>query len=62
MTPKARYSFMIDPELAEGLKALKAKDGASESESIRRALADYLKKKGVTVKAPRPRVRARSRS
>ena len=62
MTPKARYSFMIDPELAEGLKVLKARDGASEGESIRRALVDYLKRKGVTVKAPRKRANTRNRS
>ena len=62
MTPKKNYNFMIDPELAEGLKTLKARDGASEGESIRRALADYLKKKGVTVKAPRKRAVTRPRS
>ncbi len=62
MTPKIRHTFMIDPELADGLKALKERDGASEGESIRRALAAYLKKNGVTVKAPRPRASPRSRS
>ena len=61
MTPKKRYTFMIDPELADGLKRLKERDGASEGESMRRALAAYLKGKRVTVKAPRPRVRARDR-
>ena len=59
MTPKKRYTFMIDPELADGLKTLKERDGASEGESIRRALVDYLKKKGVTVKAPRQRANTR---
>jgi|TARA_B100000315_G_scaffold252867_1_gene290557 hypothetical protein len=47
MTPKKGYNFMIDPELAEGLKVLKQRDGASEGESIRRAIAAYLKRKGV---------------
>ena len=61
MTPKIRHTFMIDPEFAEGLKVLKERDGASEGESIRRALADYFKKKGVTVKAERKRVVARKR-
>ena len=51
MTPKKNYNFMIDPELAEGLKVLKERDGASEGETIRRALVDYFKKKGVKVKA-----------
>ena len=51
---------MIDPELAEGLKALKRRGGASEGESIRRALADYLKKRGV-IKAGRKRAGTRKR-
>ena len=62
MTPKKAYTFMIDPELDAALKALKARDGASEGESIRRALVDYLKKKGVTVKAPRKRASTRGPS
>ena len=45
---KRMCSFMIDPELAEGLKALKRRGGASEGESIRRALADYLKKRATS--------------
>ena len=60
MTLKKSYHFMIDPELDKGLKALKRRDGASEGESIRRALAAYLKRKGVT-KTGRKRVAARKR-
>ena len=60
MTPKKACTFMIDPELAAGLKALKSRDGASEGEIIRRALAAYLKKQGV-MKAERKRVVARKR-
>lgn len=52
MTPRKLYTFYIDPELADGLKALKDKTGAPESESIRRALAVYLRKQGV-IKANR---------
>ncbi len=55
MMPKKLYSFKIDPELREGLKALKRRDGASEGESCRRALADYLQRKGVMKKAGRKR-------
>ena len=47
------YSFAIDQELAEALKRLKARDGVPESESIRRALAIYLKQKGVLTTAKR---------
>ena len=60
MTPKKACTFMIDPELAEGLKALKRRDGASEGEIIRRSLAAYLKRQGV-MKAERKRVMPRSR-
>ena len=57
MTPKKLCNFYLDPELVEGLKALKERDGASEGESVRRALARYLKRQGVIKKAT-PRRRA----
>ena len=52
MSPKKPYSFLIDLELLEALKALKDRDAAPESETIRRALRDYLKKRGV-LKSPK---------
>lgn len=61
MTPRKLYNFYIDPELAEGLKALKEKTGAPEAESVRRALSEYLKKQGV-MKTERPRAVTRKRS
>ena len=60
MTPRKLYNFYIDPELAEGLKALKEKTGAPEAESIRRALFEYLRKQGV-IKADRKRAITRKR-
>jgi hypothetical protein len=54
------YTFYIDPELAAGLKTLKEHTGAPEAESIRRALAEYLRKRGV-VKADRKRASTRQR-
>ena len=60
MTPRKRYSFWIDDEQAVGLKAVKVRDGVLESEQIRRAINDWLKKKGVK-KTGRKRVMARSR-
>ncbi len=36
------YNFYIDVELADGLKAIKARDGISESEQIRRAIKVWL--------------------
>jgi hypothetical protein len=46
---KRRTSFFLDPELSDGLKALKARDGVAEGEAIRRAIADYLAKRGIRV-------------
>lgn len=61
MPRKTMSSFMIDPELAAGLEALKRRDGASKGESIRRALAAYLKRKGV-MKSARKRAATRKRA
>jgi len=63
MTPKRVYSFMIDPELSETLKAVKERDGISEGEQIRRALKAWFTAKRVKVKSERKRVvKTRSRS
>ena len=59
MTPKKHYGFMIDPELDAALKTVKERDGISEGEQIRRALREWMKRKGVTVKAPRQRASTR---
>lgn len=47
MTPRKLYNFLIDPDLAEGLKAMKARHGVAESEQVRRALREWLTKHGV---------------
>ena len=63
MSPKKRTSLFLDPELLEGLKALKAEHGTPEAESVRRAIADYLRRQGVGVeKAERKRAVTRKRS
>ena len=56
-------NFLIDADLAHGLKAVKERDGIAESEQIRRALRNYLKDKGVltTVAGTRTRVRKAGR-
>lgn len=51
MTPKRLYNFWIDPDLDDGLKAVKAQDGIPESEQIRRALREWLEKRGVITRA-----------
>ena len=61
MTARRRYSFWIDEEQAKGLKAVKERDGVLESEQIRRAINDWLEKKGVR-NPERKRAGARKRS
>ena len=61
MTLRRKYSFWIDDEQADGLKAIKERDGVLESEQIRRAINDWLQKKGV-MKAERKRAVTRKRS
>ena len=61
MALRKRTSVFLDPELLEGLKALKARDGMPEAEAIRRAIADYLDRRGVNIKAGRKRAVTRSR-
>ena len=55
------YNFAIDPELRAGLRRVKARDGISESEQIRRGIRLWLKRKGVRLETPRPPVRTRHR-
>lgn len=43
---KRLHSFLLDPELAAGLKRVKQRDGIGEGEQVRRALARWLKSKG----------------
>jgi hypothetical protein len=59
--PRKRYSFWIDDEQADGLKVVKERDGVLESEQIRRAINNWLEKKGVR-KADRERRTTRRRS
>lgn len=61
---KKRYSFFISDDLNSGLKSLKERDGVPEAESIRRAVGEYLTKKGIASvkKAERKRAVTRPRS
>ena len=56
------YNFYIDPDLADGLKAIKARDGISESEQIRRAIRTWLEAKGHRLKPKTTKGGKRSRS
>jgi hypothetical protein len=61
MPSKRRYTFWINEAEAEGLKRVKDADGIAESEQIRQAIRDWLRRKGIT-QAPRRRVSPRRRS
>ena len=57
MSPyRKMHAFYLDPELAEGLKALKAERGVPESEQVRRAVRMWLEAEGVSV-TPKKRAR-----
>ena len=46
-------NFWIDPDLAEGLKVIKTRDGVSEAEQMRRGIKMYLESKGLKFKSAR---------
>ncbi len=45
-----RVNFFISPDLADGLKAIKERDGIPESEQIRRGIRMWLDTKGLKPK------------
>jgi hypothetical protein len=61
MSPRKRYAFWIDPDLETGLKALKARDGMPEAEAVRRAIGEFLTKKGIATAGKADRKRATTR-
>jgi len=61
MTPASKtFTFAIPDELKVGLQAVKERDGISEAEQIRRAIAMWLESRGV-IKAERKRADTRKR-
>ena len=46
MSPKKAYTLKMDPELIAALREIKARDGISESEQIRRGIQLWLESKG----------------
>ena len=63
MSPKKPYTLKIDPELLDALRAIKTRDGISESEQIRRGIQLWLDSKGGTSRrAERKRAATRKRS
>jgi predicted transcriptional regulator len=62
MTPKTLTNFRIDDALLEALQALNAREPDGVSFHVRRAIREYLGRKGVTVKSERKRAVTRKRS
>ena len=60
MTPLKRFTFWIEEDQVESLGKVRQRDGVLPSEQIRRALADWFKKKGV-MKTGRKRADTRKR-
>ena len=53
------HSYYLDEELAEGLDAIRDRDGILPSEQVRRAIAMWLKSKGY--KPPQKRKRGKAK-
>jgi predicted DNA-binding protein len=62
MTPQTKtFTFALPNDLKAGLQAVKERDGLTEAEQIRRAIAAWLQSRGV-IKAERKRPASRRRS
>jgi hypothetical protein len=59
---KHRYTFWINEAEADGLKQVKEAEGIAESEQIRQAIRDWLRKHNVKARAERKRADTRRRS
>lgn len=62
MPNRKRYSFWINEAQAAGLKYVKETEDISESEQIRQALNEWLRKKKGALKTDRTRAQTRKRS
>ncbi len=58
---RTRYNFWIEARQREGLRAIKERDGISESEQIRRAINEWLDKRGAGSQSPTPHRKQRRR-
>jgi hypothetical protein len=49
VSPRTRTSLFLDEGLKAGLHALKEREGIPEAEAVRRAVAEYLRKRGIAI-------------
>jgi predicted transcriptional regulator len=61
MTPKRLTNFRIDDALLDALQELNEREPDGVSSHVRRAIREYVRKKGVTVKNKADRKRASTR-
>ena len=63
MTPnRPTFTFRLDEELRDGLQAVWERDGVPISEQVRRAVIDWLDKKGVKAKTDPRRAAGRRKA
>jgi hypothetical protein len=60
MVARLRYNFLIDQAQRDALRDIKEREGIPESEQIRRAIDDWLARRG-TKRAERKRAVTRKR-
>jgi hypothetical protein len=58
MSPKEMTAFRIEPEIMDGLRRVKDRDGVPLSVQVDRALRAWLEKKGVPVGKAKASVRS----
>ena len=59
MPNRLLFNFVIEPEMKRAIEAIKERDGVSESEQARRALAAWIESKGIKLKGgPKKKRRA----
>lgn len=61
MSPKEATALRLDAELLEAMRRVKEQEGIPVTTQIEMAVRDWLKKRGVVVKAERKRAATRKR-
>jgi hypothetical protein len=62
MSPKELTAFRIEPEIMEGLRRVKERDGIPLSVQVHRALMSWLDAKGIKTKAAPRRAPSRRKA
>ena len=60
-TSQKTFTFVLPNDLKIGLQTVRARDGVSEAEQIRRAITAWLKLQGIAGKTERKRAATRRR-